>query len=159
MMPPVAPIATGKSFFSDWAGRLTLLGAELLYLGLVIYLAKITWESAANTVPSVSAGIAGTTAALATAFGVGYASLLGVPPSGQLWRAPEVEWWRKVWHWVTAVLLTQNNLLGAGVFLYMGAGATLGVTYLWNQSESPGIVKTIAVAFGGYVIAYIGTAY
>lgn len=52
-----------------------------------------------------------------------------------------------------------RNLLSLGVLLYMLAGAALGLTYLWNVKESPGVVKTISVAFGGYVIAYIGKAY
>jgi len=150
----------GKSFFADWAGRLSLVGAELLYLGLALYLSWITWDSASGAVPGVSGGIAGTTAALATAFGVGYASLLGVAQQGTPYAAPaRVTGLRALWHWLINKVLTQNNLLGAGVFSYMAAGAALGVTYLANQNESPGIVKTIAVAFGGYVIAYIGTAY
>src|SRR5262245_62980699 len=88
------------------------------------------------------------------------ASLLGVAQQGTPYAAPaRVTGLRALWHWLINKVLTQNNLLGAGVLSYMAAGAALGVTYLANQNESPGIVKTIAVAFGGYVIAYIGTAY
>jgi hypothetical protein len=50
-------------------------------------------------------------------------------------------------------------VLGAGVILYMVAGVLLGGTYVVREVESPGVVKAIAVAFGGYVIAYVGKAY
>jgi hypothetical protein len=146
------------STVADWAGRLTLLGAELAYLGLISYLIFITWESKSGVVPGVSDGIIGVVGALATAFGLGYASVLGVQPPSK--DPPQLQGGaiRRLFQWLHAVM-TVNNLLGAGILFYMVAGTALGVTYLANQNESPGVVKTIAVAFGGYVIAYVGKAY
>jgi hypothetical protein len=144
---------------SDWAGRLTLLGAEIAYIGVVAYLVWVTWDASTGTPPSISEGIVGVAGALATAFGIGYAAVLGVTANGVTFAAPSgAGRLRTFLAWLNHVV-TLNNLLGAGVFAYMAAGAALGVTYLWNQSESPGIVKTIAVAFGGYVIAYLGIVY
>jgi hypothetical protein len=146
------------STVGDWAGRLTLLGAELAYLGLVSYLIFISWDSKSGVVPGVSDGIIGLVGALATAFGLGYASVLGVQPPTK--DPPQLQGGavRRFFQWLDAVL-TVNNLLGAGILFYMASGTALGVTYLANQNESPGVVKTIAVAFGGYVVAYIGKAY
>ena len=144
---------------SDWAGRLTVVGAEVAYIGVASYLVWVTWDASSGTTPSVSDGVAGVAGALATAFGIGYAALLGISGDGAAFAPPEgVQGFRKFLAWLNHVL-TLDNLLGAGVFAYMAVGAALGATYLWNQSESPGIVKTIAVAFGGYVIAYLGTVY
>ena len=153
-------MANNPSPVSDWAGRLTLVGAELAYLAVAGYLVWVTWDAKAGTVPGVSGAIAGTAAALATTFGLGYASILGVPASGgDTFAAPaNAGPLRKMLAWLDHVL-TLNNLLGAGVFAYMAAGAGLGATYIFNQTESPGVVKAIAVAFGGYVIAYIGLVY
>jgi hypothetical protein len=146
------------STVADWAGRLTLFGAELGYLGLVSYLIFISWDSKSGVVPGVSDGIIGVVGALATAFGLGYASVLGVQPPSK--EPPQLQGGvvRRLFQWLDAVL-TVSNLLGAGILFYMLAGTALGVTYLANQNESPGVVRTIAVAFGGYVIAYIGKAY
>ena len=135
-----------------------MAGAELTYLGVVAYLAWITWNARAGTTPPVSAGIVGVAGALAAVFAIGYASLLGVPGPAPAARATGQGPVRSVLAWLNSVL-TQNNLLGVGVFAYMAAGAALGITYIAHQSESPGIVKTIAVAFGGYVVAYIGRVY
>jgi hypothetical protein len=145
---------------SDWAGRVTLLGAELVYLGLTSYLVWITWDASPGTPPSVTGAVAGVVGALAAAFGIGYASLLGVGATGQVRFAPPASGSkvRALLAWLNHVL-TPNNLLGAGVFAYMAAGAALGLTYLFNEAESPGIVKTISVAFGGYVVGYLGLLY
>lgn len=143
---------------SDWAGRLTVLGAELAYLALVTYLVRTTWHSPDGKVPDVSDVVAGTTAALATAFAIGYASVLGVPPADE--RRAGLDGTKPVrflrWLWSQFNL---RNLLAFGVFMYMAAGAALGLAYLANPKETPNVVKTIAVAFGGYAIAYIGKAY
>jgi hypothetical protein len=149
--PPKRPV-------SDWAGRLTLAGAELAYVALVIYLVRKTWHSPQGKVPSVSDAVDGTTAALATAFAIGYASVLGVPPAGEERPDFDATGPVRLLRWLQSQF-NLSNLLALGVFMYMAAGATLGLTYLANTKESPGIVKTIAVAFGGYVIAYIGKAY
>ena len=155
MSPDPAPRVTPVS---DWAGRLTLAGAELAYIALVVYLVRETWHSPPGKVPSVSDAVAATTAALATAFAIGYASVLGVPPADETTRGLDATKPVRFLHWLYSQF-SLRNLLGLGVFMYMAAGAALGLTYLANTKESPGVVKTIAVAFGGYVIAYIGKAY
>lgn len=153
-------MADTPSPISDWAGRLTLLGSEATYLGVVGYLIWITWDAASGVVPQVSGAVSGVAGALATGFGIGYASVLGVSAATTPRFTPPTNAGliRKLLAWLNHVL-TLNNLLGVGVFAYMVAGAALGLTFIFNESESPGIVKTIAVAFGGYVIAYIGLIY
>jgi hypothetical protein len=157
-MPPIDPPAGPTRPVSDWAGRLTLFGAELAYIALVAYLVRTTWHSPQGKVPDVSDAVAGTTAALATAFAIGYASVLGVPPAGEQIQGLNATAPVRFLRWLYSHF-NLRNLLGLGVFMYMAAGAALGLTYLANIKEAPGIVKTISVAFGGYVIAYIGKAY
>jgi len=157
-MPPIDPPAGLTRPVSDWAGRLTLLGAELAYIALVAYLVRTTWHSPQGKVPDVSDAVAGTTAALATAFAIGYASVLGVPPAGEQIHGLNATAPVRFLRWLYSQF-NLRNLLGLGVFMYMAAGTALGLTYLANIKEAPGVVKTISVAFGGYVIAYIGKAY
>jgi hypothetical protein len=144
---------------SDWAGKLTLIGAELTYAALVVYLVRTTRNSPEGKVPDISDAVAGTTAALAAVFGIAFASVLGVPPAAPpdtpgLTATKPVRFFR----WLGSQF-NLRNLLALGVAVYLLAGAALGATYLKYNKEAPGVVKTIAIAFGGYVIAYIGKAY
>jgi hypothetical protein len=134
---------------------LTLLGALLAYGALAGYVLWETW--AASTAPTISNVQGAALGALAVALGAGYASILGVPPKTGGTRITGTGW-EKVKAWLRIVLL-ERTLLGAGVILYMLAGGAMCLTYAFNEAQTPSIVKTVAVAFGGYVIAYIGAAY
>jgi hypothetical protein len=154
-------VSTKPGPLTDWAGRLTLMGAEAAYVGLAVYLAWITFDAQTGQAPAVPGAITGATAALATAFGVGYATVIDTqaahaekalvsgPEHGTFGRLAEA----------IGNALSIRRLLGAGVILYMLASMLLGVAYVTNSSETPAVVRTIAVAFGGYVISFVGLAY
>jgi len=153
--------SAGVGPLGDWAGRLTLLGAELVYLGLAAYLAWITFSAHGGQTPGVSGTVSGVTGALAAAFGVGYATVLGVeagrgPAAFVAEQAPSKL--AKALRRINAVF-SLKSLLGLGVVLYLISGALLGIAYLIKSGQSPAVVRTIAIAFGGYVISYIGLAY
>jgi hypothetical protein len=146
---------------TDWAGRLTLMGAEAAYVGLAVYLSWITFAAQAHEVPSVSATVSGATGALAAAFGVGYATVVDAGAAGSRAAAVGLAEESKLGALARAIgrALSLEHLLGAGVLLYMLASMLLGVAYVTNSAESPAVVRTIAVAFGGYVISFVGLAY
>ena len=146
---------------TDWAGRLTLMGAEAAYVGLAVYLAWITFEAQAHQAPSVSATVSGTTGALAAAFGVGYATVVDAEAAHSRTAPVGLVAESKLSAFANAIgrALSIKHLLGAGVLLYMLASMLLGVAYVTNSAESPAVVRTIAVAFGGYVISFVGLAY
>ena len=148
----------GPKPVSDWAGKLTLAGAEAAYLALVVYLVVRTLHSPHLKVANVSDAVTATTGTLAAAFAVGYATVLGVPPAEHDDRRRDASRPVRFFGWLGGQF-SLRNLLALGVFLYMAAGAALGLTYLTHTVEAPGVVKTVAVAFGGYVVAYIGKAY
>jgi hypothetical protein len=150
--------ADGAKPVSDWVAKLTLAGAEAAYLALVVYLVVRTLHSPHLSVAKVSDAVAATTGTLAAAFAVGYATVLGVPPKDQAQERLDATRPVRLLRWLGAQF-SLRNLLALGVFLYMAAGAALGLTYLTHTVESPGVVKTVSVAFGGYVAAYIGKAY
>jgi len=136
-------------------GVLLIGGAEVTYLGLAIYLIVTTIQSQHLKTPTVSGVVVGMTGALAGAFAAGFAALLGVPAATTTLEV-EGRGVANVWRWVVSALT--NNVIAIGVLTYLCVGAALGLTYLIWEVESPGIVKTIAIAFGGYVIAYVGKA-
>jgi hypothetical protein len=127
----------------------TLFASEIAFAGLFAYVIYETWEAKSGKPPDISNPVEGAAAALAVALAAGYAGALGVQPQPGT-RA--IAWFSK-WPSLTDVLLF------LGVFLYMFVGAACGLTYLANVEEAPGLLKTVAIAFGGYVIAYIGAAY
>ena len=46
-----------------------------------------------------------------------------------------------------------------GIWVYAIVASAVAVTYVLNQHETPGTIKALAVAFGGYVIALVTAAY
>jgi hypothetical protein len=124
---------------------LTLFGANLAFAALFAYILYETWSGAgpdAITKPVESAA-----AALAVALGAGYALMLGTGNGGAVREGFSV------------AMTAMTSIKVLGVVLYMAVGTACGVTYLVHDPQAPGIVKTVAVAFGGYVLAYIGAAY
>ncbi len=150
---------TEMKHVSDGVGRLVLLGGIGLYVGLTVYASVLIWDAAASKVPHLSDPIVGSLAALAAVFAVGFASVLDVTIDAEKVRglrsfADPRKFFTSVW-----ALLSTEVLLAAGIFLYMLTTASMGVAYIFNSSETPGVVKTIVIAFGGYAIAYIGNQY
>jgi hypothetical protein len=143
---------------TDWAGRLTLMGAEAAYVALAVYLAWITFDAPDGLAPEVPDTIAAAAGALATAFGVGYATVID-KQAAHIDAAALVPRPKPGMLAAIGNALSIRRLLGVGVILYMVASMLLGVAYVTNSAESPAVVRTIAVAFGGYVIGFIGLAY
>ena len=46
-----------------------------------------------------------------------------------------------------------------GIWVYAVVASAVAVTYVFNQNQTPGTIKALAVAFGGYVIALVTAAY
>jgi hypothetical protein len=126
---------------------LTAGGAEAAYLGLVAYFVYLTWNASGGA-PPLSEVQTGAAAALAVALGGGYALALGITPQGLQFREgkPRLAWLLK-------------TILAIGIVGYFGAGVACCVTYAFNESVTPGILKALSAGFGGYVVAYLAQAY
>ncbi len=129
----------------------TLAAAELAFFGLVV---SFVWRTASAKagvppdLPDVQVSAAG---ALAVALGGGYAITLGVPSGADAAKVPATA--------AIKALFKEKLWLSLGVLAYMVAGLAACVVYGLHEAETPGILRTIAVGFGGYVIAYVGMAY
>jgi hypothetical protein len=139
--------------------NVTLLASLLAYAFLGASLASRTFRAATNTTPPVNGVQAAAFGALAVALGGGYAVLLGVAPqqpaAGARAAANPVGW---VIRQLTSPGFTKTLLIG-GAFLYLAVGIAACVAYGIKDSHTPTVVRTVAIGFGGYVIAYIGSAY
>ena len=139
--------------------NLTVLAALLAYVGLAFYITKQTWDATGGKPPDVPSVQAAALGALAVALGAGYAILLGIHPktAGEL-GLTDKSGFDRFWTWITSVS-AGVTLLGVGALAYLFVGIGIGVTYAFNEKETPAVLSTIAVGFGGYVIAYLGAAY
>jgi hypothetical protein len=129
---------------------ITAAGAEIAFMGLFAYIIHETWAAPSGHPPSISGPVAASAAALAVALAAGYASALGVQISS---KTTALQFFTKGHFW------SAESFILLGALVYMVIGAACGLTYLANVHETPTILKTVSIAFGGYVIAYLGTAY
>ena len=143
---------TGADSLAALLRAVTLLGSDIAFAGLFAYLIYVTWDATPGNPPAVTGPVVGAAAALAVVLAAAFAGELGSAAGGGLGINPF-----KPGTWKS--LTTTTSILFAGIFLYMAVGAACGLTYLANADETPSILKTVAVAFGGYVIAYLGAAY
>jgi hypothetical protein len=128
----------------------TVIAAEIAFVGLVAKLLIDTWQAKTGVPPDPPAVQVSAVGGLALVLGGGYALILGVP--AQLDPATGL------WAQLKRVDGVKVALLG-GALIYMVAGFAICITYALRSSETPEVLKTVAIAFSGYVIAYIGTAY
>jgi hypothetical protein len=146
--------------FKTAVRNLTVLAALVAYVGLAAYLIWETWDARAGAAPTISGVQSAALGALAVALGAGYAVILGVPPktAEELHLTLHDKGWARFKKWIAAQS-TGIKLLGIGVLAYLFVGMAIAATYAFNENETPPVLSTIAIGFGGYVIAYIGAAY
>ena len=157
MSTPAAsdPTTLERQQLAAFVRALTLVASEIAFAGLFAYVIYETWN-ATSAPPDISGPVQATAAALAVALAAGFSSVLGISPQSgvQALRLFTKSAERKAKNEFNTELV-----LFLGVFVYMAVGAACGLTYLANVDQTPTLLRTVAVAFGGYVIAYIGTAY
>jgi hypothetical protein len=137
-----------------------VVAALIAYAALAAYVVGQTWDAKPGKAPTIPGVQSAALGALAVALGAGYAVILGIPPkpASRFGLADEDKGWKRFVKWIKSQS-TKLILLGIGSLLYLVIGAAIGVTYAFNEPETPTVLKTIAVGFGGYVIAYLGVAY
>jgi hypothetical protein len=128
---------------------LTLGAAEIVFVALVTSFVIQTWQAEAGVPPDLPAVQVNALAGLAVLLGGGYGIVLGTQGSGG--TGGLLAALKKV--------IGEQALLFAGVIVYMLAGFAICFTYGVREAETPSVLKTIAVAFVGYVVAYVSTAY
>jgi hypothetical protein len=148
---------TDKQKISLFIRMITLGAAEVAFFGLATIFVFETWTASGGDAPDLSTVQGSALAGLAVLLGGGFGVVLGAQGQGGAKAlAPDDK--------VTVAqavkkAVGERTLLFAGVIIYMFVGFAICVTYALNEGETPSILKTIAVAFAGYVVAFVSTAY
>jgi hypothetical protein len=146
-----------KQKISLFVRLLTLAAAELAFVGLTVIFVIETWTAKGGTTPDLSAVQGSALAGLAVLLGGGFGVVLGAQGKGGAKAlAPDAN---QTVAQAVKKAVGERMLLFAGVIIYMFAGFVICVTYALNEAETPSILKTIAIAFAGYVVAFVSTAY
>lgn len=148
---------TDKQKISLFVRMLTLAAAEFAFVGLTAIFVAETWAAKGGEASDLSAVQGSALAGLAVLLGGGFGVVLGAQGKGgakALTTGDSVSVAEAV-----KKAVGERTLLFAGVIIYMFAGFVICVTYALNEAETPSILKTIAVAFAGYVVAFVSTAY
>ena len=162
--------ATGIAGLSALKG-LVLYGAVLTFAGLYVYFAVTI--SSATTAPVFGTTLTSAAAALAGILGSAFALEIGVPNAsrrtnqalgdavaGAQTTADKVR--VRVWQVFSIESsgpATPSWPKTFGIWVYAIVASGVAVTYALNQHQTPDAIKALAVAFGGYVLALVNTAY
>ena len=155
-----------------------LYGAILTFVGFYAYFIAKIFAAAAGKPPSFDATMVSAAAALAGVLGSAFALVIGVPTnptstnedlkkaidalagSGEGARpSTVVVTLRKIFSLEPSDEHKASWPLTIGIWAYAVVGSAVAVTYFLNQNETPDAIKTLALAFGGYVIALVTAAY
>ena len=157
---------------------LVLYGATLTFAGFYTYfIAKIA-GAPAGTPPEFDTAMVAAAAALAGVLGSAFALYIGVPTpeeainnelQEELERSKGKHWYRNRDRFLANIRIVLSLDPGgtnraswpltAGIWTYALVAAAVAIVYFLNQEETPAEIKALALAFGGYVVGLLTTAY
>jgi hypothetical protein len=152
---------------------LVLYGAVFTFAGLYSYFIVQITAAQAGVAPKLDASLVSAAAALAGVLGSAFALEIGTktPDAGTngnlsqaLQQAATGKQRAAVRLWQTLSLEPESTTSASwpktfGIWVYAIIASAVAITYVLNQNETPGTIKALAVAFGGYVIALVTAAY
>ena len=172
--PTPAATATAQDSIAGTAALrgLMLYSAVLAFAGLYVYFIVEILSAAPHKPPSFDAATLSAAAALAGVLGSAFALKIGVVPThvnaalkAHLQQSPTNPGQRlgQALHQAFSIepgdQESKSWPLTFGIWAYAIVGSGVAVTYIFNQNETPGAVKALAVTFAGYVLALISSAY
>jgi hypothetical protein len=152
---------------------LVLYGAIVTFAGIYIdFIVQIT-TARAGTAPNLDAALVSAAAALAGVLGSAFALEIGTTTpqsstnqnlSHAIERASTAKQRAATRIWLALSLEPKSTSSASwpktfGIWVYAIVASAVAITYVFNQNETPGTIKALAVAFGGYVIALVTAAY
>lgn len=154
---------------------LMLYGATGAFAGLYTYFMVEIFQASAGHPPAFGAAIVSAAAALAGVLGSAFALAIGVPTTANatnqdLFKALDAVREKPIRRRIRVTLRQALSLepaatdqaswpMTVGIWVYAAVATCVAITYVVNQNETPEAVKALAVAFGGYVIAFVTAAY
>jgi hypothetical protein len=153
---------------------LILYAAVFVFAGLYIYFMVDIFQAKSGAAPSFDGTLISAAAALAGVLGSAFALAIGVTTSAgetnsalhrSLAEPKPSRKHRTVSRLRRLLSIAPANTQGVswpktlGIWAYALVGSAVAITYITHQNETPSSIKALAVAFGGYVIALVTTAY
>jgi hypothetical protein len=163
--------ATRIAFVPELKGLLvyaTTIAFAALYVHFIWDIVSADGREASLSGAEVSAA-----GALAGVLGAAFALVIGVPNreeevntdarDGREWRLPKMTSNRKRLRAILSIrprtVSSSSIPLTVGIWVYAAVAGAVAMTYVLNQRETPPSVRGLAVAFGGYVVAFLASAY
>jgi hypothetical protein len=152
---------------------LVLYGAVFTFAGLYLYFIVEISIAKTGVPPALDGALVSAAAALAGVLGSAFALEVGTTTDesainhglGQAIRTATTPRERLLAGVRQALSLDASSTTKAswprtfGIWVYAIVGSAVAVTYVLNQSETPGTIRALAIAFSGYVIAVVTSAY
>ncbi|SRR5713101_4571649 len=152
---------------------LVLYGATLTFAGFYAYFMTEIASAANGKSPALDSALVSAAAALAGVLGSAFALVIGVPTDPQATNQSLKEafaqansrsdtilaWGRKILSLEPKDENSASWPLTFGIWTYAAVASAVSITYLLNQAETPPAIKALAIAFAGYIIAFLTAAY
>jgi len=149
-----------------------IYAATLTFAGFYLYFIVEIFR-ASGTPPTFDPAMVAASAALAGVVGSAFALVIGLPTdkisvnpgvqeaidNATRQREKIVPWLRKILSYEPCNAQSSSWPMTFGIWAYALVASAVAVTYVLNQSETPDTIKTLAVAFAGYVIALLNSVY
>ena len=149
---------------------LVLYGATLTFAGFYAYFMTRIAEATTNKAPHFNPAMISASAALAGVLGSAFALVVGVPTdtvnedlraamTDEEKKKKPMTWLRRALSLEPAADDASSWPLTFGIWMYAAVASAVAVVYFLNQGETPSMIKALAIAFAGYVIALVTAAY
>jgi hypothetical protein len=149
-----------------------IYAATLTFAGFYIYFVLEIFQANGKP-PTFDPAMVSAAAALAGVLGSAFALVIGLPTDKSsvnpgVQRAIDnaakpsekiVPWLRKILSYEPSNAQSSSWPMTFGIWAYAVVAAAVAIAYFLNQNETPDTIKTLAVAFAGYVIALLNSVY
>jgi hypothetical protein len=175
---PPPPAAGDPPFAARIAGLpvlkgLILYGASLTFAGFYAYFMEEIVSAKSGSPPGLSGVLIGAAAALAGVLGSGFALAIGVPTgadqvnkalAAEVRKNPSgfhkaVVGLRKLFSFEPADDNRASMPLTFGIWTYAIVASAVAIVYFVHSAETPDAIRALAIAFAGYIVAFLHTAY
>jgi hypothetical protein len=148
---PTTDIAKAGRTVIRW---LLLIGTAIVYAVLVLNVCSDVWSE--ETKPTVDTLEAGVMNSIALVFGSAFVGWFGVTTqSGMISLSPDAKGLTKVWEVFKALMTTVVGAAVLAMVVYLVVGAAAGMTYLFNEKETPTVLVTVAAAWAAQALAVV----
>jgi hypothetical protein len=170
----VAATATRIAGLSALKG-LVLYGAVTAFASVYVYFIVKIFDARAGKPPTLATALVSAAAALAGVLGSAFALEIGTPTDESsinlglcdalqaaatgTSKEKGLARLRQVFSLEPPSTQAASWPKTFGIWVYALVGSAVALTYVVRQNETPGPVRALAVAFGGYVIALVTAAY